>query len=136
MADEVVAAVQPPGVAEEKAVALAEPERLRVRRDCYSQHRDRSCRFGGEPGEVVEPEPDSRPAWPGWFQRGAEVGACCPEKGGLWCGQRAQGGRVLVGECPGDEGAVHDSGASALVGGFLAKEQQEAGRVGHRDPSV
>jgi hypothetical protein len=132
VADEVVATIQPPGVTKEQPVALAEPECLRVRGDRYSQQRDRPGRFGGEPGQVVEPEPYMLPAWPGWFQRGAEVSACCPEEGGLWCRQQAQGGGVLVGECPGDAGAVHDSDASALVGGLLTDEKQEAGRVGLR----
>jgi hypothetical protein len=130
VADEVVATMQPTGVTEEQPVALAESECLRVRGDRCSQQWDRPGRFGGAPGQVVEPEPYERPAWPGWFQRGAKVSACCPEEGGLWCGQGAQGGGVLVGECPGDLGAVHDSGASALVGGLLAGEKQEAGRVG------
>jgi len=132
VADEIIATMQPPGVTEEQPVAFAEPECLRVRGYRYSQQRDRPGCFGGEPGQVVEPEPYALPAWPGWFQRGAEVSASCPGEGGLWCRQRAQGGGVLFGECPGDVGAVHDSGASALVGGLLTGEKQKAGRVGLR----
>lgn len=38
---------------------------------------------------------------------------------------------MLVGECPDSAGTVGDSRASALVGGLLADEQQEAGRAGY-----
>lgn len=80
MADEVIAAMQPSSITKKQAVAFAEPECLRVRGDRCSQQWDRPGCFGGEPGQVVESEADSHPAWPGWFQRGTEVGACCPEK--------------------------------------------------------
>jgi len=37
---------------------------LRVRGDCRSQERDRPGCLGREPGEVIEPKPDTHPPGP------------------------------------------------------------------------
>jgi hypothetical protein len=54
--------VQPPGVAEQHALALAEPERLRVEGDRGLQQRNSVSGVRREPREFINPEPDLYPS--------------------------------------------------------------------------
>ena len=71
---------------------------------------------------------------PGRCADRAEVAARGAEEGGPRCGQRPQGGGILLGERPDDAGAVGEQRLAAFVGGPLAGEQEQAGWVRQAGP--
>jgi hypothetical protein len=102
------AAVQPPGVAQYQTLATLQPEGFHVLADNGAQQRNGGSGAGGEPGEVIEPEPEACPLRPGRLADRPEVAAGGTEEGSSRRVQRRQGVAVLAGECPDDARAVGD----------------------------
>lgn len=77
----VVAAVQPPGVAEQTPSPAPSPMVRRCRVDHGAQQRDGGGSAGAEPGQVIEPEPDADAPRSGGLADRAEVAARGAEEG-------------------------------------------------------
>ena len=65
-----VPAVQPAGVAEQQALAGAQPEGLQVLAMTARSSGMAEVGVGGEPGQVIEPEPEACPSGPAGAQTG------------------------------------------------------------------
>jgi hypothetical protein len=92
-----VAAVEPAGVANQQALAGVELDDMQVLADRGAEQRDDGGGVGGEGGQVVETEPDARPAWASGFADRSLVSARGAEAGGSGRGQRHERGRALPG---------------------------------------
>ena len=123
-ADVAVATVQPAGVADQQALPRVEVDDMQMLADHGAEQRDDGGDVGGEGGEVVEAEPDTRSAGAGGFADGSEVPTRGAEAGGSRRGQRGERGGVLPGEGCGDAGGVGEQRVAAVAGGLLAGEHE------------